>query len=452
MRALVLIWWSLVMGMGLWGVAGRAGAEGPVVAVAEVGGVIDPINAQYLARVLRQAEGAGADLLVIELNTPGGLATAMESMVQTMLAAKLPTAVYVTPTGARAGSAGVFVAMAADVVAMAPGTVIGAAHPVSLGGEQASQAVEDKSTNYAAAYARSVATAKGHNADWAEQAVRASATATEQEALREGIADIVARDWQELLQRLEGRRVKTAAGERMLPALAGASIQRWPLNPAEAALHVIADPNIALLLLSVGSLGILAEFYHPGALFPGITGVISLLVGFVALGQLPTNWGAAALLGLAVLLVVLELHLPSHGLLAVGSAVAFVLGGLLLFAPLTPEAPVFTAFEVNRWLLVGMAGALSSFALVVLRTALRTRSLPVGDPRLGLVGTRGRATSRLAPEGTVLALNEEWSAVAQGESIGAGETVEVVAREGLRLRVRRVEGRERVKGTGEGEG
>lgn len=439
MRALALIWWSLVVAVGLWGVAGRARADGPLVVVAEVAGVIDPINAQYLARVLHQAEGAGADLLVIELNTPGGLATAMESMVQAMLAARIPTAVYVTPTGARAGSAGVFVAMAADVVAMAPGTVIGAAHPVSLGGEQGSQAVDDKATNYAAAYARSAAAAKGHNADWAEQAVRASATATEQEALRQGVADIVARDLEELLRHLEGRRVRNATGERVLPALGtGATIRRLPLNPAEAALHVIADPNIALLLLSVGSLGILAEFYHPGALFPGITGAISLLVGFVALGQLPTNWGAAGLLGLALLLFVMELHLPSHGLLAAGAAVAFVLGGLLLFAPLTPEAPAFITLEVNRWLLMGVAGAMGAFFLVALRAALRARRLPAGDPRLRLAGATGVATSPLVPDGTVRVLNEEWSAEAEGEGIGAGEAIEVVGREGLKLRVRRV--------------
>lgn len=443
MRARALIWWSLVVGLGLWGLAASAWADGPTVAVAEVGGVIDPINAQYLARVLRQAEAAQADLLVIELNTPGGLASAMESMVQAMLAARIPTAVYVTPTGARAGSAGVFIAMAADVVAMAPGTVIGAAHPVALGGSGGEdQAMVEKATNYAAAYARSVAAAKGHNAEWAEQAVRASATATEQEALRQGIADLVARDLEELLRRLEGRRVKTAAGERVLPALAGASIQRLPLNLAEAVLHVIADPNIALLLLSLGSLGIMAEFYHPGALFPGITGAISLLVGFVALGQLPTNWGAAGLVGLAVLLLVLELQLPSHGLLAVGAAVAFVLGGLLLFAPLTPEMPVFTTFEVNRGLLLGIAGVMAAFVLVALRAALGARRRPVGDPRLRLAGTTGVATSRLAPEGTVLVLNEQWSAVAEGDAIGAGEAVEVVGREGLTLRVRRVQGAE----------
>jgi len=429
---------SFVLGLALWGLAVESRAAEPVVVVAEVDGVIDPINAQYLARVLGQAEAARADLLVMEMNTPGGLASAMETMTQKLLAATVPTVVYVTPTGARAGSAGVFIAMATDVVAMAPGTVIGAAHPVSLGGGQTDQATADKATNYAAAYARMLATTKRHNADWAEQAVRASVALTEQEALQDGVVDLVARDLDELLRQLAGRRVITASGERVLPSLAAASIQRYPLNPAEAALHVIADPNIALLLLSLGSIGIIAELYHPGAFFPGITGAISLVIAFVALGNLPTNWGAAALLGLSLLLFMLELKLPSHGVVGAGGVAAFILGGLLLFAPLTPVAPVFATVEVNRWLLVAASGLLAAFFLIALRAGLRARQMPVADHLLSLAGAMGVVTSPLKPEGTVLVRNEQWSAVAEGDTIGPGEAVEVVAREGLKLRVRRV--------------
>jgi membrane-bound serine protease (ClpP class) len=429
---------AFALGLALWGLAAQARAAEPVVVVARVEGVIDPINAQYLSRVLHEAEAARAELLVIELNTPGGLATAMETMTQRLLASTVPTLVYVTPTGARAGSAGVFIAMAADVVAMAPVTVIGAAHPVSLGGGQMDQATVDKATNYAAAYARTLATTNGHNADWAEQAVRTSATLTEQEALAQDVADIVARDLDELLRQLEGRRVVTAAGERMLPSLAGASVERYPPNAAEVALHVIADPNIALLLLSLGTIGIIGELYHPGAFFPGITGAISLLLAFVALGNLPTNWGAGALLGLSVLLFLLELKLASHGIPGAGGVVAFVLGGLLLFAPLTPVAPIFTTVEVNPWLLLSMSGVLAAFFLVALRAGLRARRLPVADHLARLVGATGVAASPLAPAGTVLVRNEPWSAVAEGEPIRSGETVEVVAREGLKLLVRRV--------------
>lgn len=428
---------ACALGLALWGPATDTRAAEAVVVVAQVEGVIDPIVAQYLGRVLRQAEARQAELLVIELNTPGGLASAMETMSQMLLAATVPSLVYVTPTGARAGSAGVFIAMAADLVAMAPGTVIGAAHPVNLGSGQMDQAAVDKATNYAAAYARALATTKGHNADWAEQAVRASVALTEQEALQQGVINLVARDLEDVLRQVAGRRVTTAAGERVLPHLEGASLQRHPPNAAEVVLHVIADPNIALLLLSVGSIGVIAELYHPGAFFPGTFGAICLLFGFVALGNLPTNWGAAALLSLSVLLFLLELKLASHGVLGAGGVLAFVLGGLLLFAPLTPVAPIFITVEVDRWLLLGLSGLLALFFLVALRAGLRARQMPVADPLLRLAGATGVATTPLSPEGTVLVLNEHWSAVAEGEAIRPGEAVEVVAREGLKLRVRR---------------
>lgn len=429
---------SITLALALWGCAANAQAAEPLVIVAEVTGVIDPINAQYLGRVMDQAEATRADLLVIQLNTPGGLVTAMETMTQRMLASSVPTAVYVTPTGARAGSAGVFIALAADIVAMTPGTIIGAAHPVTLGSGEPDPAMLDKVTNYASAYARTLATTKGHNVEWAEQAVRTSITATEQEALSLGVINLVARDLDDLLRQLEARRVTTSVGERVLPPMTATNVQRHPPNPAEAALHVIADPNIALLLLSLGTIGIIAELYHPGAFFPGITGAISLLVAFVALGNLPTNWGAAGLLSLSLLLFLLELKLPSHGVLGAGGVVAFVLGGLLLFAPITPVAPVFATVEVNRWLLASMAGVMAAFFLVVLRAALRARGLPISNPLLHLAGATGITVSPLNPDGTILVRNEQWSAVADGEAIDPGEAVEVLAREGLKLRVRRV--------------
>jgi membrane-bound serine protease (ClpP class) len=327
--------------------------------------------------------------------------------------------------------------MAAGAVAMAPGTVIGAAHPVSADGGQLDPTMAEKITNYSATYARTLATTTGHNADWAEQAVRASATLTEQEALQQGVADLTARDLDDLIAQLDGRRVRTANGDRVLPALVGASIQRYPPNAAEAALHVIADPNIALLLLTIGTIGIFAELYHPGAFLPGIVGVITLLLAFVSLGNLPTNWGAVALICFAVLLFMLELHVPTHGVLGVGGVVAFVLGGLLLFAPFTPTAPVLGTLEVNHGLLFGLSGLLALFFLVALRAGLRARRLPRLDPLAHLTGARGLTTSRLEPGGSVLVGHEQWSAEAENGPIESGMLVEVVAREGLKLRVRR---------------
>ena len=417
-------------------------ASTPAVVVAQVDGVIDAINAQYLDRIVRQAESSQADLLIVELNTPGGLLSSMETMTQTLLGTTVPTVVYVTPKGARAGSAGVFIAMASDVVAMTPGTVIGAAHPVSGSGEPVDPIMSEKVTNYAAAYARTLATTKHHNADWAEQAVRSSVAITEQEALQQSVADLVARDRVDLLRQLEGRHVMTASGERVLPSFTAASVQRAPPSLADSALKIVADPNIALLLLLVGFVGIVAEVYHPGAIAPGVVGAICLLLAFVALGNLPTNWGAAGLIGLSLILFLLELHLPSHGILGAGGVISFLLGGFLLFAPMTPVAPVFEVPEVNRGLLLAAAALLAAFFLLALRLGLRARHLPVTDLHARLIGARGVVTTALAPVGAVNVQHEHWTAVADdgtdGTVIELGEVVEVVAREGLCLRVRPV--------------
>jgi membrane-bound serine protease (ClpP class) len=422
-------------------VTGAADAPvGPTIVVAQISGEIDPLASQYLTRVSKEAEAAQADLLLIELNTPGGFGTSMEEMTQTLLASTVPTAVYVTPAGARAGSAGVFIAMAADVVAMAPGTVIGAAHPVSSDGSDLNPTMAAKVTNYAAAYVRSLAAQKGHNADWAEQAVRSSVAITDQEALSKGVVNLIARDQADLLRQLEGRQVTTAAGPRTLPDLSAAAIHRSPPNAVETILKVIANPSLVLLLFLVGVIGIGVEIYHPGLIFPGIVGAISLVLVYLALGELPTNWGAAALLIFSVGLFVLELHLPSHGILGAGAVISFLLGGFLLFAPMTPTAPVFDTPQVSPWLLVPAAILLAAYFMVVLRIGLRARHLPVIEPLSRLTGARGvavSAVSGMAPGGSVLVRHQTWTAVSDGEPIGAGEQIEVVKREGLKLRVRR---------------
>jgi membrane-bound serine protease (ClpP class) len=239
------------------------------------------------------------------------------------------------------------------------------------------------------------------------------------------------------LRQLEGRQVTTAAGAHVLPSLVGATIQPVTPNPVETVLKVIADPTLVFLLFLVGVISIGVEIYHPGAIFPGIIGVILLIVVYLALGDLPTNWAAAALLLFSIVLFVLELHLPSHGILGVGAVIAFLLGGFLLFAPMTPTAPVFDTPQVSPWLLVPAAVALAAFFLVGLRAGLRARRLPVVDRLTRLIGAFGVATSALEPEGTVLVRHQTWSAVTDGEPIGAGEEVEVVSRERLKLRVRR---------------
>ncbi len=416
--------------------------DGPVVVVARVEGTIDSMNAQYLARVLDYARTVGAAAVVIEMNTPGGTDTAMRRMTQHMLGSPIPIIVYVSPSGARAGSAGVFIAMAADVAAMSPGTNIGAAHPVALGGGEVDKTMSEKITNDAAAYIRTLAEAKKHNADWAEKAVRESASITENQALDLKVIDVVARDVPELLEKVSGWQVTTGAGPTVL-ATRGAPIQRMTMNFAESVLHVLIDPNIAYLLLSIGTIGIIAELYHPGMWFPGITGAIALILAFVGLDTLPTNGGGVALIGLAVLLLILELYVPSHGILAAGGIVAFVLGSLFLYAPISPVPPAFPGFGVSPWLIALVTGLMASFFLIVVRAAVqarrRRRNATEGLQLETLVGATGVATTDLAPNGTAQVSSELWSATADDGTIQAGETVEVVAVEGLRLKVRKAQ-------------
>ena len=273
--------------------------EGPVIVI-EVQGVINPLTAQYLDRTLRLADQRAARVVVLLLDTPGGLESAMREMVQALLESPLPTVVYVTPRGARATSAGLFITLAADVAAMAPATHIGAAHPVSLGGEvEIGETMEEKMTSDAAALVRSVAVARGRNAEWAERAVRENLSVTADEALEQGIIDLIAHDLDDLLRQIDGRSVTMAWGTVVLRTV-GAPVERHPMNLIERFMHIISDPNIAYLLLSIGTLCLMAELSDPGLGVPGVASAVCFILAFMALGSLPVNWAGVALLALAV--------------------------------------------------------------------------------------------------------------------------------------------------------
>src|SRR5262245_28526210 len=308
------------------------GAAAGAPYVARLSGTVDPITAQYLVRAIDRAEREGATVLVVVLDTPGGLDSAMRTMTQRILAASVPIVVYVAPSGARAGSAGVFLTLAAHVAAMAPSTNVGAAHPVAAGGGGLDPAVAAKAANDAAALARTIAAQRGRNPDWADRAVRESISATETEALAQGVVDLVARDLDELLDRIDGRSVATADGARTI-ATRGRAPVVLEMTLAELLLHTLLNPNVAFLLLNLGVLGLIAELYHPGTLLPGLVGAVGLVLGLVALGTLPVNWGAVGLLVLAFGLFLADLHVAGHGALSVAGLVAFVVGGLLLFSP-----------------------------------------------------------------------------------------------------------------------
>lgn len=410
-------------------------AAGGEVSLLTIDGVINPLTARYLERGLQEAADRQAEAVIIRLNTPGGLETSMRAMTQAMLNSPVPVVVYVAPAGARAASAGMFITIAAHVAAMAPGTNIGAAHPVGLG-EQADPVMTEKIVNDAAALARSLAVTRERNATWAEQAVRESVSITADEALEQNVIDLIARDLQELLRQIDGRRAVTAGGEVSLRT-AGAEVVESPMSLPERILQTIADPNIAYILLTIGMIGIIAELYNPGTLFAGITGAIALILAFFALGSLPTNWAGVLLLLLAVGLFVAELNTEGTGILAVGGLVAFVLGSLMLYRPFTPTSPAMPEVRVSPWLVGSMAVGIGGFFLLVVRAVLRARRAPVTTGAQALTGRSGVAVSDLEPAGTVRVDTETWSAVAEGGPIQRGEVVEVVGVEGVTLRVRR---------------
>ena len=410
--------------------------EGPVMVI-EVRGIINPLTAQYLDRALRLAEQRSARVLVVLLDTPGGLDSATRDMVQALLESPLPTVVYVAPRGARATSAGLFITLAADVAAMAPATHIGAAHPVPLG-QDISEVMDEKATSDAAALVRSVATTRGRNAEWAERAVRENLSVTADEALEQNVIDLIAEDLDDLLRQLDGREVPTSSGPVVLRT-EGAPVERRPMNVVERFMHIISDPNIAYLLLASGSLLLIAELADPGLSLPGIASVVCFILAFMALGSLPVNWAGVVLLGVAVIFFVVGLLTDTEAIVTVAGLVPFVLGSLILFSPFTVSPPAAPDLRVNPWLIGIMAAAILTFSLVVLRAILAATRLPPKSGAQRLVGRRGIARTDLSPGGQVRVELEEWSAVAIGDSIQAGEPVQVVGISGVRLQVTKVD-------------
>lgn len=423
-------------------VSGRptgAAAGRPVVYRARVEGVINPFSARYLERAIRETERAGAAALLLELDTPGGLDSAMRAMLQAELNSHAPVIVYVAPAGARAASAGMFVTLAAHLAAMAPGTAIGAAHPVSLAGGEQTEVMEAKVTEDAAALARSIAEHRKRNVSWAESAVRESVSITAVEAKEKGVIEIVAADTQALLEAAHGRTVDTPGGETVL-RLGDARVQDLPMGFVERLLHLISEPNIAYLLLTIGTLGLIVELYNPGALFPGIAGAICLLLGFAALGMLPVGWAGVGLLVLSVVLLLAELHAPGFGAFGIGALVAFLAGSLLLFVPVTPPSPAAPVVRVSPWLVAAMTALFFGVILLVGQRVWAAQRLKPLAGAEALLGATGQVVSALRPEGTVRVRSEVWSARTEGNEIPAGESVEVTGADGVMLVVERSEG------------
>jgi len=408
----------------------------PIVDIAQVTGTIDPITAQYLQRGIRIAGEDGSQCLIIQMDTPGGLDESMRDIVRAMLASPIPVVVYVSPAGARAASAGVFILYASHVAAMAPTTNIGAAHPVALDQEMP-ETISEKATNDAVAYIRAMAQQKGRNADWAEKAIRESVSITAQEALDQGVIEIVASDAHDLMRQLDGREVELARGTVMLKT-ADATPRKLNMNIAESILHVVVNPSIAYLLLSIGIWGLLAEFSAPGISVGGIIGIICLVLFSVAVATLPVNWGGLILIIAALGLFIADIKAPTHGLLTIGGIVAFTIGSLLLFTPVTPRTPAMPAPEAMRvppWVIITITALTSGIFLVAVAAGLRAQRLRPVSGIASLVGAPGISITDCAPYGTVQVRSELWSAVAECGQISAGQAVRVIGIEGIKLRV-----------------
>ncbi len=404
----------------------------PEVLVVDVDGMINSVKVRLISRTLEQAGERGATLVVIRLNTPGGLLSSTREIVEHLLAAEVPVAVYVYPQGARAGSAGAFITAAANIAVMSPGTNIGAATPVSLGGNEENETLMNKVTNDAAAFMRSIAQQRGRNADKLEETVLEAASFTAQEAKDFNIIDLIALDLDELLEELNGREVRTASTSVILEteALQQRQVEKSVL---EQFLELISDPNIAFLLMTIGGIGILIEFLSPGLIVPGVVGVLSLLLAFLAFGNLPVNWAGVAFIALAVILAALEIMVSGFGVLGVGAIISLVIGGFLLFAQFGVPSPTMPEVSVNRWLLVGVAGTSGLVLLYLLRVVLASRrAVPEVSHVSYIVGSEGVVTRRLNPRGQISIGGETWTAVVEGDTvIDEGEWVRVTHVNGL---------------------
>ncbi len=391
---------------------------------------IGPVSANFVERALNRAEAEDAAAWILMIDTPGGLITSTDDIVQRMLAAEVPVVVFVSPAGARAASAGTFITMAAHVAAMAPNTQLGAAHPVSGGGEDIGGDLNDKITNDAAADIRGIANHRGRNAEWAERAVRESVSITGEEAVELNVVDLTAYDLNHLIEQLDGRVVELEPdGDQVTLELAGAPLVETNYNLAESILDVIADPNIAFILTSIGSLLLVVEAFSPGLVGPGVFGVIMLIFGFFALGPLDTNPAGIALLVLAVILIVAEVFVAGFGFLGIGGIVSLILGGLLLIGDASVDAQ-----QVSIWALVVGAGLLGVvlFGLSSLIAVDRRRPKWTFQGSHVIVGKQGVTHNALSPGGTILVDAELWSArAADGAEIAEGSSVKVVGMEGL---------------------
>ncbi|OGN96257.1 MAG: serine protease [Chloroflexi bacterium RBG_13_51_36] len=425
LRIFFLVFLVIPIAAGIGGIL--VAAAGPsTVEILTVDGTIVPVIADYIDRGISQAEKDGATVCIIELNTPGGLLDSTEKIVQKIMNADVPIVVYVSPKGAWAASAGTFITLSANIAAMTPGTTIGAAHPVTTGGENISEDQMKKIVEFSAKWMRTIAEERGRNMEEAELAVTQSKSFTDVDALGNNLIDLRAENLADLISQINGWNVTLASGEEVTIDTTNYDSTRNEMNAVERFLQAISDPNIAYILLSLASIGLIVEISNPGLVFPGVAGGISLLLAFYSLGVLNAYWGGIGLILLAVGLFIAEYFTTSFGLLTAGGVISLVAGSLILFT----HSP---GIEVDWRLIVGVAVGFTAFAVFVLGAIIRGQRRRKATGPEGMIGTVAVAKTPLDPTGTVLAEGELWTAASEGGRVTRGEEVIITRVEGLKL-------------------
>jgi len=426
-----LIFFFFLIFSSIFIIQGKTQDKAPIFTI-EVDGIINPPTAKFIIDSIDEATKEGGQCLIIQLDTPGGLMESMRLIVKKILTSNIPVIVYVSPKGARAASAGVFITMAAHIAAMAPGTHIGAAHPVTLGAEgKESKTMTDKIVNDTVSNIKSIAKTRGRNVDWAEKAVRKSVSVTEEEALKLNVVDLISSDLQDLLTKIDGRVVKIDGSSRTL-LTKGMQPRSLQMSWRDKLLDVISNPQIAYYLLMLGGMGIFFELSNPGAILPGVVGGIFLILAFYALHVLPVNYAGLALILFAIILFIAEIKVVSHGLLAVGGIISLLLGSLMLF-----QSPA-EYMRISLSVIIPAVLVTSAFFIFAATMAIRARLTKPTTGMEGLVGEEGIASTGISPEGKVSIHGEFWNVVSDN-NIEKGEKVQVIGVDNLKLKVKKIE-------------